>query len=312
MAKISQDFYQGLNRITVENELLLFSILPEVGGKMISLFSKPTQQEFMSLSGRTFTKLDYGKDYGDCDISGFDECFPGIASGFYPEWPWKGTHIPDHGELFTLPWKTEIRNDSLNMQVYGIRFPYKFSKTIFLDQNTVKINYELENVSPYDFKYIWSAHPLFAVEKNTKIKIPGKPNVRTDYSKYERFGKHLYETSWPNAKEANGDIIDVSVIRSEKEDAATKFFTTKLEEGWCALEYPQGSVLKMTFDVEKVPYVGLWINEGGWSEGNSFHVAMEPCTGCPDKLETAIQRGENAIIKGYTKKFWNLDITINN
>jgi hypothetical protein len=58
--------------------------------------------------------------------------------------------------------------------------------------------------------------------------------------------------------------------------------------------------------------VGLWINEGGWpfSGKRSFNVAMEPCTGCPDKLETAIQRNECSVVNGNGKKSWYLQIAI--
>ncbi len=233
MTEISKDQFQDLSRITIENEKLSVAVLPEVGGKMISLLFKGTAQEFISLSGRKFEKPSYGTKYGDLDVSGFDECFPAIAEGFYPEWPWKGTAIPDHGEVFTLPWDCRIREDKLVMTVYGVRFPYRLTKVLSLEQSTVKIFYELENLSSYDFKYIWSAHPLFTVTERTRIILPGNPRVRTDFSKHERFGKHLYETSWPQAQQADGKSVDLSVIRSANEDAATKVFTTKLVEGWC-------------------------------------------------------------------------------
>ncbi len=78
------------------------------------------------------------------------------------------------------------------------------------------------------------------------------------------------------------------------------------------LQYPHDEVtLKMFFPIEKVPYVGIWINEGGFFEGpGSFNMALEPCTGCPDKLETAIQRGEHDVIQGASKKTWYLDISV--
>ncbi len=67
----------------------------------------------------------------------------------------------------------------------------------------------------------------------------------------------------------------------------------------------------MDFPVDKIPYVGIWINEGGFFEGKgSFNAAFEPCTGCPDKLETAIQRSEHALLKGSAKNTWSLDMTI--
>jgi len=313
MTKIFTDTFQCLDRITVENREVSFSVLPQIGGKMISLVCKGTGREFMSLSGRKFRPLRYGDDFGDCDISGFDECFPAIAEGVYPDWPWKGIVVPDHGELWTLPWKCETKADRLIMSAHGVRFPYWFTKEMSVEANRVCARYTLRNLSPYEFRYIWSAHPLLAVTPGSRIILPGSPRIRTDFSKHERFGELLYETSWPEARQADGAVVDLSVIRSADEDQATKVFTTRLEEGWCALhDRKTGDFIKLSFPVDRIPYVGLWINEGGWPfDGKpSFNVALEPCTGCPDKLETAVQRGEYASIRGLGEVSWTLEITL--
>jgi len=310
---ISEDKYQNLQKVNVENQYIKFSILPEIGGKMISLVYKETSHEFISLSGRPFRRPIYGDNYGKYDISGFDECFPAIAECFYPEWPWKGNIIPDHGELWTLPWQCNKENDILTLSVNGVRFPYKITKTFSLEDKCVRLAYKLQNLSPFDFKYIWAAHSLFAVTPGTIIFLPGKPNIRTDFSKHERFGKHLYETSWPMAKESNGKTVDLSIVKTQNFDHASKVFTTTLSEGWCGLHDPQtGDFLKFSFPVKEIPFVGMWINEGGWpfDDKPSFNVALEPCTGCPDNLATAIQRGEHGLIKGLQTKSWTLDITI--
>ena len=70
--------------------------------------------------------------------------------------------------------------------------------------------------------------------------------------------------------------------------------------------------IKLSFPADRIPYVGLWINEGGWPfDGKpSFNVALEPCTGCPDKLETAVQQGEYASIRGLDEVSWTLEITL--
>lgn len=310
MTDIVQHQYEGIDCIKVENDKVSFTILPEVGGKMISLFCKQNKREYLFRSPRKVSKPTYEQSYADLDISGFDECIPAIAPGFYPEWPWKGTIIPDHGEVFTLPWDYRILGDTLEISIFGVRFPYKLTKRLTLDANVVKINYELENLCACDFKYLWSAHCMLAAEEGQKIYLPGNPRIRTDFSLNERFGKHLYETDWPNAKQTDGKTVDLSIVRSPDSKAATKIFTTALDDGWCGLQNPStGGYLKMSFDSGKTPFVGLWINEGGvFKEGENYHVALEPCNGCPDKLETAIQRGECAVLKGYSKTNWHLNI----
>ena len=96
MTTITKDRFQNLERITVENKQVSFSIFPQIGGKIISLIFKESGHEYISLSGRPFRIPIYGTNFTDYDISGFDECFPAIAEGFYPEYPWKGIHISDY------------------------------------------------------------------------------------------------------------------------------------------------------------------------------------------------------------------------
>lgn len=313
MTTISKDTFQGLERITLENEQISFSLLPQIGGKAISLILKENKYEYLSLSGRPFRVPTYGANFADYDISGFDECFPAIAEGFYPESPWKGIPIPDHGELWVLPWQSDVEGENLRLSVFGVRFPYHFVKVFSLQENRVKINYQLRNLSPFEFKYLWAAHPLLTVTPGTKIILPGKLRIRIDWSKNERLGKLLYETSWPCAQGPGGEVIDLSVVNSPEVQQATKFFTTPLEQGWCAVHDPRaGNFLKFSFPVAKIPYVGVWINEGGWplSGPPSYNVALEPCIGCPDKLDIAIQRGEYAFLRGQGENTWTLVLTV--
>ena len=313
MTSIVEDRFQGLDRITVENEAVAFSVLPQVGGKMISLRCKGTGREHLSLSGRPFQAPAYDGKYEDYDISGFDECFPSIAPGFYPEAPWRGVAIPDHGEVWCLPWEREISGESLTLTVHGVRFPYRFAREFELRGNRVRISYRLRNFSPFDLKYVWAAHPLLSAKPGTRIVLPGPCPIRTDWSRHERLGRLLYETTWPNARGPDGQAIDLSVVERHEAGQATKFFASDLSDGFCALHDPEtGDFIRFDFALEDVPHVGVWLNEGGWPlDGTpSFNVALEPGFGCPDKLATAIQRGENACVAGGAEKAWALEITV--
>jgi len=313
MTEISKDKFQNLTRIKMENEKISLAVLPEIGGKMISLVFKDTGREYLFLSGREFKKPVYETNYEDWDISGIDECFPAVVKGPYPEWPWKGAEIPDHGEVFTLPWDYKEQDEKIVMSVYGVRFPYRFVKVVSLEQNTVKINYELYNLSPCEFKYIWSAHPVFALTEGTKILLSGNPPIQMDFSKNDRFNDYLSETNWPYAQQADGKKVDLSVIRSATEDSATKVFATKLDSGRCGFEDPNtGDFLQMSFSLNETPCIGLWINEGGWPfDGQgTFNMAIEPCNCCFDKIEDAVQKGKNGLVKANAKKTWHLDITV--
>ena len=63
----------------------------------------------------------------------------------------------------------------------------------------------------------------------------------------------------------------------------------------------------MDFDKEKLPYIGVWVNNGRFK--GIYNIAMEIATSPFDKPETAIERGiDFKIAPGETFKF---DITVN-
>jgi hypothetical protein len=155
--------------------------------------------------------------------------------------------------------------------------------------------YKVTNHAPYPLKCLWSAHPLFDVRPNTRIVLPQGVRVRIAWSKDSRLGPLCAEHDWPVTKDAHGREVDLSVVASGELGFADKIFTTKLTEGWCALHDPKnGDFAAFAFSPEQVPYVGVWINQGGWPlEGETcFNVALEPCTGYPDQLDIALLRNE--------------------
>ncbi|MHB8276843.1 MAG: hypothetical protein ACYDIA_04225 [Candidatus Humimicrobiaceae bacterium] len=56
----------------------------------------------------------YGSTYVKAECAGFDEIFPTIDECFYVTYPWKGIPIPDHGEVWSIPWQLDIENKNLH------------------------------------------------------------------------------------------------------------------------------------------------------------------------------------------------------
>jgi hypothetical protein len=86
-----------------------------------------------------------------------------------------------------------------------------------------------------------------------------------------------------------------------------------LQEGFCALCYPQTKeTIAFHFNPQDVPYLGIWICQGGWPspESGHFTIGLEPCTGYPDSLREAIHRGSCDVLKPKEKKKWALRIEI--
>jgi hypothetical protein len=313
------------------------ALLPEVGGKMISLRA-PTGREWLwQTPRRPYRRPEYGGAFDAYDISGFDECFPGIAESPYPNGPWQGVTVPDHGELWTLPWDCTIEGDALVLAVHGVRFPYRFSKRLSLhvvDGGAaepaaarpsagdgpvafVQLEYRLENLSPFAIRYLWSAHPLFAALPGMRVLLPKDVKVRVDWSKDARLGTLGTEHTWPRTQTSGGAAVTLDTLPKQDAGTADKLYTTRLPTNvaatWCALHDPDsGEYVAFRLDPRQVPYIGVWLNCGGWPLAGEpcFNVALEPCTGFPDRLDSAVLRDEAATLAGSSEARWELRLEV--
>jgi hypothetical protein len=291
------------------------AILPEVGGKMISLRAASGREWLWQTRRRPYRRPEYGGAFEAYDISGFDECFPGIGEGPYPLAPWQGVTVPDHGEVWTLPWETALEGNTLTLAVQGVRFPYRLEKRVTLEERdgevVVRLDYRLENLSSFPLRYLWSAHPLLAASPGMQVLLPDDVRVRVDWSKGGRLGELGATHAWPRARTADGAEIVLDVLPVERAGTADKLYTDRLPadrpSGWCALYDPEASEhVALRFDPARVPYIGVWLNMGGWplSGEPCFNVALEPCTGFPDRLDLAVQRDEAATLERKATEEW--------
>ena len=95
-------------RHVLESEQLRLVIHPSFGGKISSLFYKPREVELLS-SEPCPSELEspYDRAFESGWLGGWDECLPSIAPRRHPDAAWRDVTIPDHGEVWSLPWTTE-------------------------------------------------------------------------------------------------------------------------------------------------------------------------------------------------------------
>jgi hypothetical protein len=308
MFKIYESKYKNQDSLVLESEKITAVFLPNRGSKMTSLLYKPKNLELMvQRKNRKYRIENYEGDYLNGECSGFDEMFPTISECYYTDYPWVGTKIPDHGEVWPLKWEYKIEN-SLVMEVAGVRFPYRLRKSVYFSKdNTIKIKYSLLNISNFNFYFLWAAHTMFVLEDDSELILPrGVEKIITVMSKSGRLGKYGDEFSW-----ANPDL-DLSKIRKcSAKDCEKYYIKGKMPEGWCLLRYGQSGVnLKLSFPTNRVPYLGVLTNECGWD--NLYNIFLEPCTSSFDRPDIARLRGECSSVKARSKYEWFLDIRISN
>jgi len=306
---IKKGFYKDIEGVILENELLRVAVLPSIGSKTASLVYKPLEYETLWQNpDKFYRKTGYGASYGEGEFSGFDEMFPAISRCFYEDPPWEGTEVPDHGEVWALPWTEKIEQDTLVMKVRGVRFPYCLKKRVFIEGSVFRIDYFLENYGPVEFHYIWAAHPLFNTCPGMEFIVPEGMNRIFNSVPGRRLGRYGREISFPMSTDYQGNSFDLSKVPEKNTFGYQKyFFTDKVPEGRCSLRNPENGLdITLSFPETQVPYLGMWLNEGGW-EGQ-YNIAPEPATAAMDRIDFSRMWNMGSSIGPYEKKSWYFEI----
>ncbi|HXS78050.1 MAG TPA: hypothetical protein VN753_17870 [Terracidiphilus sp.] len=278
------------------------TILPRFGGKIASI--RVGSHELLQAPLAPITTRTQTMSFDESDASGWDECLPSVAACSVDT---RGgtAHIPDHGDLWRVEWQKQGASDQgdegtaggseSSLTLFGKCFslPLELERRIELLEAEqgwrLQLNYRVRNCGRYSVPWSWAAHPLFAVEKGDRIVLPESTHsVKLEGSGGERLCGD--SVAWPIANLSAGGTTDLSVIEAADSGVGDKLFAGPLgkSENWCALE--RGSIglrVRVRFDAEATPYLGLWICYGGWPEKpgpKQVCVAMEPSTAPVDSL----------------------------
>jgi hypothetical protein len=254
----------------------------------------------------------YAGAFPDFDFSGWDECFPAIAAGPYPDEPWQQTMIPDHGEVWTLPWSWRYSQGVLHMATHGVRFPYWLERWLDLRQpDGLRVRYRATNLSPFPFRYLWSPHPMLAPAPSWRIILPPEVRLRIDSSREGYLGPYLAELSWPECVDANGQTVRLDAVGPADQGYAYKVFATGATHGWAGIhDTATDEALLFTFSPAQIPYIGLAVATGSARPDQIFgyYAIVEPCTGWPDSLATAAVRGACATLPPLGSHTWEMQV----
>ena len=311
--KIFESEFKGAKSLIMENDFLKVVILP-YGGRVVSLYNKANGREFLLQQDTPAYTVDrYAGDYVGFNPCGFDDMFPTINECFYESYPWKGHVMPDHGEVWGLDWHYRIEDGRLIMDTYGIRLPYRLIKSFLFYDNGKKlhIDYSAENPTGFDMSFLWAAHPILKAEEGMEFYLPScctKAVSVLSAGISDRIGGFGEELDWPVARDLKGVSHQLNKVRNSRMKIAEKYyFKNRLEEGWVRIKYPSdGAILKLSFPPEKVPYLGILLDEGWWKD-NLVYMIPEPCTAAFDSIALSKVYSMDSVIKSCSKYEWFLE-----
>lgn len=225
-----------------------------------------------------------GAAFTDAEMAGWDECAPSIVACTVD-----GAPVPDHGDLWNVPFE-ELPDGTL--RAHGASLDYRFERRIEPTSDGLRLHYSALALSR-PIPFLWAAHPQFLAPHGTRVVVPGVVVVE-DVMVHPR-------ASMPWSDE-------LSTIDTVREGGCRKVYVLPERAVASAdLLRGDGRTLRMSWSAA-APYLGIWFDHGAYSREPV--IALEPCTGYYDSLETALALARVAYLEVGTPLEWWVDLAV--
>ena len=280
----------GTPIVRMESGHLRVDVASGVGGKVVSVFHKASEYEFVWHNVNL--KLELLPPHSEYDpnfYGGIDELLPNDI----PE-TINGVECPDHGELWTMALDYRVDGEALvltgNLPLFGLQ--YERRMTLRPDGPYIDLDYRLENVTDRRREFLWKLHAALNIEPGDQIECPARTAQVPDLE-WSRW--HTVEPfNWPNIEGQRADLVP-------PQDGTMDFlYLYDLEAGRIALKSAsKGLTFAYTFDTDVFPYTWLFASYGGFDD--HYMAILEPCTTMPIVVNEAAELGQCSTLEAGEK-----------
>lgn len=283
--------------VTLENDLLRVSVLPDKGADIHEFVYKPKDLDVLWKSpwgirppgGGFATATDSRLAWMENYEGGWQEIFP---SGGGP-CTYMGAEMSFHGEVSTLPWKFEVtdwggQEASIAFSVNTRRTPFKVRRRMTLrrDDARLYVHEEVTNWAEEEMDYMWGHHPAFGAPflgEGVIVDVPARWIESQDLEDPAARLPAGIRFDWPVTRDKEGAPLDLSVVPPGQSRSADLAFLGGLREGWYGITNPSlGLGFGMVWPEEIFPYLWFWQEfrgSSGWPwYGSNYVMALEPFT----------------------------------
>ena len=281
---VAREQFDGWDRISLANDLVELRIFPELGGRVTSLFDRSTRREWLWAppNGQRLFRNRPGDSFALSTHLGLDECIPTVTPCH-----WRGRDLPDHGEIWSLPWTVDAAALDEGMVTTSIDLPVtplRFERRIRLEDHCVRFDYRLQNLGAQPEDYLWAMHPLFALQAGDRLELPADvSSIKIECASGGTTDRRGAIWSWPEP--FPGVRLDRLELPDNTNGYLKAFAMPQVGEVRLRTANPDRG-LKIRWDITSNPCLGIWLTRGGYQGWH--HLAIEPSNGAPDTLETAV------------------------
>ena len=283
---------EGLEQIVLRGDRLTLRLLPEAGGKILSLIDNASGFDLLWRNPRVELARTYaGAPFDDLWCGGWDDIFPTD-----PPCALDGNTYHDHGDLWIAPWSCSVEEDTaeqatVHLSRLSVSLPCRVDKwiTVARASNELRIRLRLTNLGTSPVRFMWNQHIAHAIERGSRIHLPA--SWLGVVGEAASLG-NVDAVQWPQWRGA-----DLSTVPSRDANVLEFLYARDLRAGWCAVTHPErGVAVRMTFDPQVFATPWLWRVFGGW---RGHHLLLtELCTSMPGSLADAVANESAARLEG--------------
>ncbi|MBP5255765.1 MAG: hypothetical protein J6Z80_01795 [Clostridia bacterium] len=289
--KISPVFYKNVPAVELSTGKYSVTVLPGEGGKITSFRTLSDGREYLWQNpSPVYSHIGLSDSFVDGECSAFDDMFPTIDPIICDGGVRAGKLYPDHGEICRVPFSCEAGENGVTLTAESASLDYEYVKTLGATSGgDLKIGYRIKNRSDGDFDALWAGHCMLRAENGGRViaPFPGGSPVDIMFDNTGEIGKAGERTA------VRPEMLE-SRTKTPSPDSYKYYFAEKAQRGYLGYRYPDGRIFSFRYDPEKIPYVGVWMNDG-FFHGHSC-VGLEPCNPGYDTVINAREKGQKNII----------------
>jgi hypothetical protein len=236
-------------------------------------------------------EVDHG-EYETRPVYGYDDCFPSVDQCKYPD---DNTTCRDHGELCWLKWQVKLNYNKLDCYIDCPRPKVTFKRMLEFIGNTLKWKFEVINISDTKLAFLHVMHALMPRNEIQNIELPRFSNivdennsVELDFKSPHEIASHLVNIHSGNYK---------------------MLLMKNINQGFIHLDFKKGLRLKIHYDHELFPTIGIWWNHSGYPDEKGLQrdeCAFEPIPGTSSNLINSIKNGYSLHIEPAKTIHWKV------
>ena len=291
--RIKQYICNGVETVSMENELIKVTVLAGKGTDIVEFLYKPLDLDFMwhsyndlkNPSEYIATKASSRGVFHDYYAGGWQELFPVYGEPC----DYMGAEMGLHGEVCLNKWEYCIEADTVELirvkfTTRTVRSPFLLEKWLTLKTGDPRLYIEekVTNESPVGLRFMWGQHPVFGpVFLDTSCEIQVNGNCQTVFPKDTAGFKKNSTFQWPVTENINGERIDLSKIMPPGSTRNLTYAITDLNKGEYTVWNNNMNVgFGMEWDVRLFPYIWVWAPCNGqdgypWY-GRCYALGVEP------------------------------------